>query len=325
MSETSSQVSWDDFSDERCGSPSLDFVDDDWDQERQEDFADEPGNISPATRAASEPTTPHALGNIWNRLGIGVSRGSTQEAVGRMSPARKVEVVTESPQKGGKEMIAPSMIHKGRFLRRDELVEGAEGERSSAENSRFVRTASSPSFLQKPGVVGAGSPSSPNGKAITEELVAVSIHYGTMNGELRLMGKPPLPHQLSRGSVSNGSSPKSSLKVDQKAGIEDHRSPSATTSTGDAQRFRSLEIQQKRFPTLPELKSTGGNWMPTSAVNPTFKLVGDQPRPKVRATEAYRSSPPELKNTIALPRHVPEPDGIETVEKKVEKLEEIFV
>jgi len=108
MSETGSQVSWDDFSDSRCVSPALscdfDISDTSW--------AD--SSVSPGSDVAS-PETP-SNSSIWARFNSGISR-FTQD-LGKTSSAHSSTIPSVQVSVDERSVVPP----------RDDFVEGAESD-----------------------------------------------------------------------------------------------------------------------------------------------------------------------------------------------------
>ena len=121
MSETGSQVSWDEFSDSRCVSPALscdfDINDTSW--------ADT--SMSPGSEVSSpEPTT---TSSIWARFNSGISRftldlGKTTSSSSAPNSIPSIQVSRNNPAAGGG-VVPP----------RDDVIEGAECETAKSEPS----------------------------------------------------------------------------------------------------------------------------------------------------------------------------------------------
>ena len=114
MSETGSQVSWDEFSDSRCVSPALscdfDINDTSWVDT----------SMSPGSEATSpEPPTSSS---IWARFGSGLSRFTLDLGKNVSAPSAGIPSIQVSSNNPAIRAVVPP---------RDDVIEGAEGEAKS--------------------------------------------------------------------------------------------------------------------------------------------------------------------------------------------------
>lgn len=218
MSETASQVSFDDFAEDGSWSPQLD-VDLTLDDDLQEP---EPLPVGGETQRKLSDVSQHGLGQIWARLGNNLTR-MTLEMGRKSSTGDRLDLAgTDS-----RDMI------------RDDTVDGAEDQRTSEQTVKEITRPAQRRVVR--------SQSCERLAVQQMSVVNLGAHDPTQSVS-KDPGKPPLPSSPRRMSVS---SLKSGVYVTQPLALPEKADPgkSAPLKPG-------TETASQQFPILYELKSS---------------------------------------------------------------------
>lgn len=306
MSETASQVSFDDFADDGTWSPQLDL-----------DFAleDEPPREpeTPPTpkeqsggKMPSDVSNSNSLGQIWARLGNGFNR-MTQDI------GKKSNTPGEKPE--GKP------VYSNGGMVRDDTIEGAEDQCVSEQTAR--RT-SEPSIKNRRIIRSTSCE-----RLVIQQMSVVNLGAtDPTDSSQKVTGKPPIPYGARRMSVS---SLKSGVYVTQTVAPPPAKQEALKSSSPIKQEVSATASQQ--YPILYDLKSTNqkattSSWKPVSFMQ-SLQGRGTPVAPKSQASPLRVPA----KTATAVPNQLPaksssvHPNGKSSLaaEPIAPKGEEIFV
>lgn len=223
MSETASQVSFDDFAEDGSWSPQLD-VDLTLDDDLQEPEPLPVGGGGAETQRKLSDVSQHGLGQIWARLGNNLTR-MTLEMGRKSSTGDRLDLAgTDS-----RDMI------------RDDTVDGAEDQRTSEQMVKEMgRTTAQRRIVRSRSCE----------RLVVQQMSVVNLgaHDPTQSAS-RDPGKPPIPSSPRRMSVS---SLKSGVYVTQPLTLPEKADPGKAAPPLKP----GTETASQQFPILYELKSS---------------------------------------------------------------------
>lgn len=302
MSETASQVSFDDFADDGTWSPQLDL-----DLALEDELPREPETPpipkeQSGSKMPSDASNSNSLSQIWARLGNGLTR-MTQD-IGKVS-----STTGEKPE--GKPDPNGGMV-------RDDTVDGAEDQ---CVPEQVARRTSEPAIKNRRIIRSTSCE-----RLIVQQMSVVNLGAADpTDSSQKVTGKPPLPSGTRRMSVS---SLKSGVYVTQTVAPPPAKQDSLKSSSPIKQEMSASQ----QFPILYDLKST--NQKATSSWKPVSFMQSLQGRGTLAAPKS-QASPLRVpaRTATAVPNQLPAKSSSvhtngkssHTAEPITPKGEEIFV
>jgi len=272
MSETASQVSFDDFADDGTWSPQLDLDLALEDEPSQDPETPPIPKEQLGSKMPSDPSSSNSLGQIWARLGSGITR-MTQE-IGKKS-STSLEKPEGKPQPNG-------------GMERDDTVDGAEDQ---CVSEQIARRTSEP-LVKNRRILRSTSCE----RLVVQQMSVVNLGSADpTDSSQRVTGKPPI-YGARRMSVSS-----------LKSGVYVTQMVAPLPDKQDAQKSSSPIKQEvsasQQFPILYDLKSTNqktSTWKPVSFMQ-SLQGRGTSAAPKNQASPLRVPA----KTVTAVPNQLP--------------------